>query len=130
MLHLSFSRSNLEDVQEPTEEYLRPTSYRDAINTQGAATPKVVVDQQMPPEESEEEEFQNDPFADYCDRDFVEFYSEFEQYLHENSLMQLGKSYEVLNIIYDCIELIENTTDSGEDTDEEYENEDCMDYYC
>lgn len=132
MLHLSFLRSNLEDAKQPVEAYLRPTSYKDAIRaeTTTSIAPLRTDHGDGRCNNEEEEEFQNDVFADYCDRDYVEFYTEFEQYLLENGLMSLGKSYEVLNIIYDCIDVVENATDSCDESDEDWENEDCIDYYC
>lgn len=118
------------DEHEPNLCYVRPTTYKDAINIPFVA-PQIVKPKQVDVDDIDDEEDYSDPFADYCDRSFLEFYLEFENYLQEHSLMMLGKSFEVMNIVYECIELIQHEEESVDESDPEAcdEYNDLFDYY-
>lgn len=126
MLTLMFARSCNDNVKENKEEYCRPSTYVDAIkcvhSTIESSLP--IVHKRVIDDDEQDEGFV-DLFADYHGESFADFYNEYEEFLVEHGLFTFAKSFELLDIVYECIEIIERednqcTDDSEEDIDYEY----------
>lgn len=132
MLHISLTNKHRTCcVMDDLPQCPRPSTYKDAIGVETCIVPQKVVYAHPNDQEEPEEENYIDPFADYCGEAFSEFYDELQSYLHDHSLMMLGKSFEILDIIYQCIDVVEVEDESCDESDEYDENEygDFFEYY-
>lgn len=79
-------------------------------------------------------EYTNDVFDDACGPDLLSYYIEFEEHMRSNGLMSLGKSYEVIQILYSCMKVVRvredvSTSESECDTDDLLQDEAWSSWY-
>lgn len=82
------------------------TSYKKALLNESCSNQ---ADTQCPvvaPVRVDPVEFVNDAFDDACGSELLNFYNEFEENLQSNGLMSMGKSYEILEILYSCMKVV------------------------